>query len=80
MDTILNELIPTSGNDIPIHMVPTEEYNNDELTDFHIHKEDLKQIIWRQKSSSPEADGITIKILKAIWPTIADALTKLMTD
>lgn len=78
VNTILDEFIPTSVEDKPITLCSLQDNESEVVANYGISKEDLKNIIWMQKSSAPGADGITIRILKAIWSSIADSLTLLM--
>jgi len=45
---------------------------------LHINQEDFKTIVWRQKNRTPGIDGITAKIIRAVWPVIGDPLLRLI--
>jgi len=77
VDTIsllMDDLIPCSPNDpplpTPIGPVPP--------SDLRITREELKTIVWRQKNRAPGKDGITAKILRAVWPVVEDPLLQLL--
>lgn len=41
---------------------------------------DLENVVRSQKNSTPEDDGITIRIIKKAWPAIGQSLVTLFTD
>jgi len=74
IELMVKELIPHSEHDTLPVAQPSE------LRPATIELYELRLAVWRQKNRAPGADGISAKIIRAVWPVISGHLLSVINN